>query len=261
MLNSNLNSSTRDEEPLVNAAVNRSWGKVLALGNAGNLGLLNTVRGVLDGRVGTVSVSRHSNTQADKRKTYRLMSPLGVFPAMSFCQESAHSRITSRAYLKEVNVDSSLTNKQRANSLLVLTLAREGELVLGLSVGDLVDTEPLVGGTEETRELALNILGVVELRSNRVVDINDNDLPVGLTLVKKSHHTEDLDLLDLTGVADKLTNLANIQGVVVTLGLGFVVDSVGVFPGLDGNTHMLGTFDPRPTTKQANCQHTWGKAP
>ena len=66
MLNSNLNSSTRDEEPLVNAAVNRSWGKVLALGNAGNLGLLNTVRGVLDGRVGTVSVSWHSNTQAAK---------------------------------------------------------------------------------------------------------------------------------------------------------------------------------------------------
>ena len=135
-------------------------------------------------------------------------------------------------------MDSSLTNKQRANSLLVLTLAREGELVLGLSVGDLVDTEPLVGGTEETRELALDILGVVELRSKRVADINDKDLPVGLPLVKKSHHTEDLDLLDLTGVADKLTNLANIQGVVVTLGLGLVVGRVGVFPGLDGNTHI-----------------------
>lgn len=51
----NLDSSTRDEEPLVNAAVNGSRGKVLALGNAGKLGLVSTVRGTLDGGVGTIS--------------------------------------------------------------------------------------------------------------------------------------------------------------------------------------------------------------
>jgi hypothetical protein len=106
-------------------------------------------------------------------------------------------------------------------------------LVLGLAVGDLVDTEPLVGGAEETRELALNILNIVELSSKRVVDVDDNDLPVSLLLVKESHHTEDLDLLDLTGVADDLTDLADVERVVVTLGLGLGVDGVGVFPGLE----------------------------
>ena len=119
-----------------------------------------------------------------------------------------------------------------ADALLVLALAGEGELVLGLSVGDLVDTEPLVGGTEETREVALNVLNVVELGGQRVVDVNDNDLPVGLLLVEKGHHTEDLDLLDLTGVADELTDLTNVERVVITLGLGLGVDGVGVFPGL-----------------------------
>lgn len=116
--------------------------------------------------------------------------------------------------------------------LLVLALAGEGELVLGLSVRDLVDAEPLVGGAEETRQVSLDILNVVELRSKRVVHINDDDLPVGLVFVEEGHDTEDLDLLDLASVADKLTDFADIERVVVTLGLGLGVDVVGVFPGL-----------------------------
>lgn len=116
--------------------------------------------------------------------------------------------------------------------LSVLALAREGELVLGLSIGDLVDTEPLVGGTEETREVTLNVLNVVQLGSERVVDVDHNDLPVRLLLVEQGHDTKDLDLLDLTGVADNFTDLTNVQRVVVTLGLGLGVDGVRVFPGL-----------------------------
>lgn len=116
--------------------------------------------------------------------------------------------------------------------LLVLALASEGELVLGLAIGDLVDTEPLVGGTEETRQVSLDVLDVVQLRSKRVVDVDDNDLPVSLLLIEQGHDTEDLDLLDLATVANKLTNLADIERVVVTLGLGLRVDSIGVLPGL-----------------------------
>lgn len=52
-----LNSSARDEEPLVNSAVNGSRGKVLALGDAGKSTLVNTVTRALDGRVGTVTFS------------------------------------------------------------------------------------------------------------------------------------------------------------------------------------------------------------
>lgn len=80
--------------------------------------------------------------------------------------------------------------------------------------------------------MTLNIFDVVELRGKRVVHVNDNNLPVGLFFVQEGHDTEDLDLLDLTGVTDKFTDFANVQWVVVTLGLGFGVDDIGVLPGL-----------------------------
>lgn len=84
--------------------------------------------------------------------------------------------------------------------------------------------------------MTLNILNVVELGGKRVVDVDDNDLPVSLLLVEKGHDTEDLDLLDLAGVADELTDLADVERVVVTLGLGLGVDGVGVLPGLGEGT-------------------------
>lgn len=80
--------------------------------------------------------------------------------------------------------------------------------------------------------MTLDILNIVELRRKGILDVDDNDLPVGLLLVEESHHTENLDLLDLTGVADKLTNLADVERIVITLGLGLGVDNVRVLPGL-----------------------------
>lgn len=62
--------------------------------------------------------------------------------------------------------------------------------------------------------------------------IDDDDLPVGLFLIQQSHDTKNFDLLDLTSVANKLTDFADVKRVVVTLGLGLGVDNVGVFPGL-----------------------------
>lgn len=52
------------------------------------------------------------------------------------------------------------------------------------------------------------------------------------TLVEKSHDTEDLDLLDLTGVADLLANLADIQGIIITASLGLGMGLSGILPGL-----------------------------
>jgi hypothetical protein len=57
LFNIDLNSSTRDEEPLVNAAVNGGRREVLALGDAGKLGGVGAVRGVLNRSVGTVKIS------------------------------------------------------------------------------------------------------------------------------------------------------------------------------------------------------------
>jgi len=64
--------------------------------------------------------------------------------------------------------------------LLVLGLTREGKLVLGLSIGDLVNAEPLVGGTDESGQVTLDILDIVELAGKRIVNVDHNDLPVGL---------------------------------------------------------------------------------
>lgn len=63
-------------------------------------------------------------------------------------------------------------------SHLVLCLSRESELVLGLSVGNLVDTEPFIGRADKTRQMTFNILDVIQLRGERVVDIDDEDFPV-----------------------------------------------------------------------------------
>ena len=80
--------------------------------------------------------------------------------------------------------------------------------------------------------MPLDVLNVVQPRGERVVDIDNEDLPVGLTLVKKSHDTEDLDLLDLTGVTDGLSNLTDIEGVIVTVSAGLGVLDSWVFPSL-----------------------------
>jgi len=108
-------------------------------------------------------------------------------------------------------------------------------LVLWLSVWDLVDTEPLIGSSQQTWEVSLDILNIIELRSQWVVDINDNDLPVGLLLIEQSHDTKNLDLLDLTWVSDQFTDLADIQWIVVSLSLGLWVDDVGVLPCLESS--------------------------
>ena len=92
--------------------------------------------------------------------------------------------------------------------------------------------EPLARRADEAGEVVLDVLDVVQLGGKRVVDVDDDDLPVGLALVEESHDTEDLDLLHLADVADLLTDLADIEGVVVTLGLGLGVGRLGVFPGL-----------------------------
>ena len=119
---------------------------------------------------------------------------------------------------------------------LVLGLAVEGELVLGLAVGNLVDAEPLLGGLEESGHLLLDVLNVVELRGEGVGDINGDDLPVGLTLVKEGQAAQDLDLLDLAGVGHRVSNLADVKGIIVPVGVGVSILVVRVLPGLGEGT-------------------------
>jgi hypothetical protein len=64
--------------------------------------------------------------------------------------------------------------------LLGFSLSRESENVLRLSVGDLVDPEPFVGGSDETWEVSLDVFNVVKTGSEGVVDVDDEDLVSGV---------------------------------------------------------------------------------
>jgi hypothetical protein len=80
--------------------------------------------------------------------------------------------------------------------------------------------------------MPLNILDIVQSRSQRVVDIDNDNLPVGLSFIQQGHDTENLDLLDLSNLADSFTDFTDVQRVVVTVCLGFRVGNGRVFPGL-----------------------------
>ena len=162
--------------------------------------------------------------------TYKEMPPAGVRPVQRFSHASPHSRTMFSAYLCALSV--ALVIKEAKDILLVLAFARESELVLRLSVRDLVDTEPLVGSTKKARQMPLHVLNVIKFRSQGIVDVDDDHFPVGLLFVEQRHNAKNLDLLHLTRCSHELADLTNVQWVVITLCLGLRVGYVGVLPGL-----------------------------
>ena len=82
--------------------------------------------------------------------------------------------------------------------------------------------------------MTLDVFNVVELWSEGVVDIDDDDFPVCFAFVEQGHDAEDLDLLHLAGVTDLLTDFADIERVIITLGLGLCMNVGWVLPGLLG---------------------------
>ena len=126
--------------------------------------------------------------------------------------------------------------------------------------------EPLVSSSDETRQVTLDVLDVVQLGSEGVADIDDDDFPVGLALIEKGHDTENLDLLDLAGITDLFADLANIEGIVVTLGFGLRVRVVGVLPGLKGHhrpkdeVEYAGCDEPEGMRRSSRCNRDGGSS-
>jgi hypothetical protein len=118
------------------------------------------------------------------------------------------------------------------NSLLVFALPGESKLVLWLSIWDFVDTEPFISSPQKTWQVSLDVFDIIKLGGQWVVDINDDDLPISLLLIEQSHNPKDLHLLDLTWISNQLADLADVQWVVVSLGLGLRVNDIGVLPCL-----------------------------
>jgi hypothetical protein len=209
---------TRNVKPLVNARVDGRRSLVLALGNVERAAV-----GAL-GRVGNCRIDTGNIS-------YRLQR---------LCHEYLQAEVLLGSLASGELLPGLGTLTDNVHGiLLVLALAGEGELVLGLAIGNLVDAEPFVRGAEETRQVALDVLDIVQLRSQWVVHVDDHDLPVRLALVEQCHDTEHLDLDDLTGLGDQLANLAHVQWVVVALGLGLLVYHVGVFPCLQHSSAFV----------------------
>ena len=163
--------------------------------------------------------------------TYSEISPGLVLPVIKRSQASAHSRTMSVAYLAQA-WSAGIRAISYINPLLVLALARERKLVLWLSVWDLVNTEPLIRSPQYPRQMTFHVLDIVEFRRQWIVDINDDDLPVGLLFIEQGHHAKNFDLLDLAWFGYEFANFANVERVVVSFGFRFRMGLVWVFPGL-----------------------------
>lgn len=92
--------------------------------------------------------------------------------------------------------------------------------------------EPFIGCANETGQMPLDIFDIVQLAGHRILNVNDDDLPVRFTLVEKSHDSENLYLLDLSNISNLFADFANVKGVVVTFSLRFGMHLIGIFPRL-----------------------------
>ena len=80
--------------------------------------------------------------------------------------------------------------------------------------------------------MSLDIFDVIQLGCERILNVDDYDLPVCFSFIEKSHDTEDFDLLDLPDVADLFADLTNIKRIIITLCLCFRMGLSGIFPSL-----------------------------
>jgi hypothetical protein len=80
--------------------------------------------------------------------------------------------------------------------------------------------------------MTLNILNIVQLGRERVLDVDDEDLPVGLPFIKESHDAEDFNLFNLPYITHLFADLADVQRIVVAVGLGLAVLLSRIFPSL-----------------------------
>ena len=125
---------------------------------------------------------------------------------------------------------------------LVLALATERELIFGFAVWDFVDSEPLIRCTQKAWQVTLDILNVIQLGSKRIIDVNNDDLPVCFVLVEQCHHTQNLDLLDLASVTNQLADLADVQRIIVTFRFRLRVSDIRVLPGLNMGSVVIQLF-------------------
>jgi len=93
--------------------------------------------------------------------------------------------------------------------------------------------------------MTLDVLDVVQLGCEGVLDVDDDDLPIGLAFVEEGHDAEDFDLLDLTDVTHLFADLAYVQWIVVAPGLGLGMLLIRILPSLQFIRFQYDTYEPR----------------
>ena len=102
-------------------------------------------------------------------------------------------------------------------------------------MGDGLLPEPFISGFDQAGAMLLDIINIVQLASKRIQDIDDDDFPISLALVQKSHDTENLDLLDLADESNTLANFADVKWIVIAQRIGLGMFLGRIFPCL--STH------------------------
>ena len=90
--------------------------------------------------------------------------------------------------------------------------------------------------------MTLDVFDIVELWREWVVDVDDDDFPVRLALVKEGHDAKDFDLLDLAYIAELFADLANVERVVVAVRFRLCMNLVWVLPCLHNTNQYTFLF-------------------
>lgn len=99
----------------------------------------------------------------------------------------------------------------------ILGLVIVGEGVGRLSIRDLVISQEGEDSLKSTRNDLLDVRKVIQLLSKRITNINDQNLPVSLSLIDHGVSSQDLDLSDLSDlVFNGRGDVADIKRIIVT---------------------------------------------
>lgn len=131
---------------------------------------------------------------------------------------------------------------------LVFALSIECKSVLWLAIRNLVYSKEGSGSINQPREMLIYILDIykrtliqahLELQARTIyfgchgiIDINSKYLPIGLSFIQHSHHTQNLDLLDLTLLSNCLANFNDIDWIIITLCVRLGMNVCWVLPSL-----------------------------
>merc|ERR1719184_5246 len=124
------------------------------------------------------------------------------------------------------------TSNNILSKLFVLRLSIECKFICWLSIRHLVDFKPFHSCFEKSWHNLVNIVDIIQIVSKRIIDINSNQLPVSFALVNHSEDTQHFHLDHGAPLVDSLTNLTNINRIIVTLAVGGGVGMVWILPCL-----------------------------